>query len=89
MATIKLPAALAELAGQSEVNVTATTVLEAIQALDTLRPGLADRICTEQHEPRKHVLIYVDETDVRLLGGMRAALSGGETIYIVPSVSGG
>ena len=89
MATIRLPAALAELAGRRELNVSAETVLDAIKALDTLRPGLSDRICTEQNEPRKHVLIYVDDTEVRLLNGMKTLLNGNETIYIVPSVTGG
>ena len=89
MATIRLPAALAELAGQREMEVCAATVLDAIRALDGLRPGLSDRICTEQNEPRKHVLIYVDDTEVRLLNGTKTVLKGGEIIYIVPSVSGG
>lgn len=89
MATIHLPAPLAEFAGQSEVEISAATVMDAIRALDGIRPGLSDRICTEQNEPRKHVLIYVDDTEVRLLNGTKTELKGGETIYIVPAVSGG
>ncbi|MEI6234830.1 MAG: MoaD/ThiS family protein [Planctomycetota bacterium] len=89
MARVRLPAVLADWAGQRELEVDAATVLDAIKALDTLRLGLADRICTELNEPRKHVLIYVDDTEVRLLDGMQTRLNGGETIYVVPSVTGG
>ena len=88
-ATIHLPGALAELAGRREIDTDAATVLEALKALDLIRPGLFDRICTEQNEPRKHVLIYVDDSDLRLLNGMKTELKGGEKIYVVPSLTGG
>jgi molybdopterin synthase sulfur carrier subunit len=89
MSTIRLPAPLAELAGRSEISVEAATVLEAIKSLDMLRAGLFDRICTEQNEPRKHVLIYVGDTDIRELNGTRTELKGDEIIYVVPSLTGG
>ncbi len=89
MPTLLLPAPLAELAGRREIHVAATTVLQAIRALDTIRPGLSDRICTEQNHPRKHVLIYVNDTEVRQLDGTGTALIQTDTIYIVPSVTGG
>lgn len=89
MTTIILPPALADLIGRREVATSAATVLEAVKGLDALRPGMYDRVCTEQHEPRKHVLIFLDETDVRLLDGMKTALKGGEKIFIIPAFSGG
>ena len=46
--TIKLPAALAGLAGKSEIEVQAATVSAAILALDEQYPVLAGRICTER-----------------------------------------
>ena len=89
MATIRLPAPLAELAGRSEIAVDAANVLAALRSLNALHPGLFDRICTEQNEPRKHVLIYVGDTDIRELNGTRTELKGHETIYVLPSMTGG
>ena len=89
MVKIILPNPLAEFAGRREIEIDAATVLDAIKGLDAVRPGLSDRICTEQNEPRKHVLIFVDETEVRFLNGMKTELKGGECVYIAPAVSGG
>ena len=83
MARIRLPAALMELAGRDEIEVSGATVLQAIQALDALHPGLADRICTDQNEPRNNTLIYVDDVEIRQLHGMKTRLSGDEIIYVV------
>ncbi len=89
MVKIILPNPLAEFAGRREIESDAATVLDAIKGLDAVRPGLSDRICTEQNEPRKHVLIFVDDTEIRFLNGMKTELKGGENVYIAPAVSGG
>lgn len=89
MIRVHLPQALAELAGSNTVELEAASVLEAVRALKKFHPALPDRILSERLEPRPHVLIFVNEEEVRLLDGARTALRGGETLRIVPAVSGG
>ena len=89
MIHVHLPQALAELAGSSEVVIEASCVLEAVRALKKFHPALPDRILSERLEPRPHVLIFVNEAEVRLLDGAKTVLLGGETLRIVPAVSGG
>ena len=88
--TMKIPASLRELcSGASQVGVDATNVAEAIAALDRIHPGMADRICTEQGQPRRHVLIYVNQEDIRELQGLRTPLQEEDEVHIVAAVSGG
>lgn len=87
--TIKLPEPLRRLAGVASVRVDAKNVAAAIAALDRAHPGLADMLCTELGQPRHHVLIYVNEEEIRCLQGVATPLHGGEVIHIIPSVSGG
>ncbi|MBI3828160.1 MAG: MoaD/ThiS family protein [Planctomycetes bacterium] len=87
--TVKLPPALATHAGAREVSVQGANVLAAIRDLDRVQPSLSDGICNELDAQRPHVLIFVDDTEIRFLKGLRTPLKGGETILIMPAVSGG
>lgn len=87
--TIQLPTVLAREAGTATATVTGTTVAAALDALDVLHPGLADRIRTESGEPRRHILIYLNDTEVREMEGLRTALKDGDKLFIVAAVSGG
>lgn len=87
-----IPGPLRQFAGgrsQVEVNVSAATVAEALEALWQAHPGLRDRILTEQGEVRQHVNIFVGEENIRDSGGVTAAVKNGAAITIVPAVSGG
>jgi len=88
--TVKIPPALRTLCGGSaQVEIQAASVAEAIAALDRAHPGMAERICTEQGEARRHVLIYVNQDDIRERDGMRTALQNGDEVFVLPAVSGG
>jgi len=87
--TIQLPTVLAHEAGTERATVSGTTVAEALDGLDAQHPGLADRIRTELNEPRRHILIYVNDTEVRELDGLRTTLRDGDKLFIVAAVSGG
>ena len=43
----------------------ATTVAEVVHAMDELAPGLGFYICDERGRLRRHVNIFVDQTDDR------------------------
>ena len=77
--------------GRSEVqvNTSAKTVGEALEALWRLHAGVRDRVVTEQGEVRQHVNIFVGEENIRDIGGLATAVKDGCEITIVPSVSGG
>jgi molybdopterin converting factor small subunit len=57
--------------------------------MDRQHPGLSDRIRTESDAPRQHVLIYVNDTEVRELDGLKTTLRDGDKLFVVAAVSGG
>jgi sulfur-carrier protein len=87
--TVQIPPALRTMTKAESVQVDATSVSGAIEALDKMFPGIAIRVCNELGQARKHILIYVDQEDIRYLQGMATPLRGGETVHILPAVSGG
>jgi sulfur-carrier protein len=87
-----IPGALREFTGgQSRIliDLTPTTLAEALSALWTLYPGVRDRIATEQGQVREHINIFIGDENVRYTGGLASPVANGSEISIVPAVSGG
>ena len=72
--------------GRKVVEVEASTVGEAITALDRRFPGIAFRIVDEQGQIRPHMNIFLGEEKVR---DIAASIEGTAEIYIVRALSGG
>ena len=89
----KIPGALREFTGnQSAVRVeveAGSNLLQVLQALFVVYPGLRDRVLTETGETRRHVNIFVANEDVRYTGGLATAIPAGTEVSIVPAISGG
>jgi molybdopterin converting factor small subunit len=89
-ASIRIPTQLRQLTGGSgEVIVEASTVGEALRALDATNPGFGERIFDEAGALRRFVNVFLAEEDVRFLQGLDTPLSEGVVISIVPAVAGG
>lgn len=87
---VRLPSQLRSLVGGAgEVPVEATTVREAIEALDAAYPGVALRVLDDRGSLRRFVNVFVADEDVRFLQGLDTALSAGQTVSLVPAVAGG
>ena len=87
---VRIPTQLRPLAGNaSEVTVEATTVAEALAALEAAHPGFTERLYDEQGGLRRFVNVFVAEEDIRFLSGVDTAVADGQTISIVPAVAGG
>lgn len=88
--TIRIPTTLRPLAGGAKtVEVEATTVGEALSALDAEHPGFADRILDDDGGLRRFVNLFVADDDVRFMDGLDTKVPDSETISIVPAVAGG
>jgi molybdopterin synthase sulfur carrier subunit len=90
MATFRIPGPLRSLSGgDSTVQVEASDVRSAIDALDAAHPGFKGRLLDENGEPRQFVNLFLNDEDVRLEGGLDAKVSERDEIAIVPAVAGG
>jgi len=72
-----------------QLEVSATTVGEALEALSVRYPGVRDRVITERGEVREYVNIFVGDENIRDSGGLATPVRDGCEIMIVPSVAGG
>ncbi|HET6917167.1 MAG TPA: ubiquitin-like small modifier protein 1 [Acidimicrobiales bacterium] len=88
--TVRIPTQLRPLAGgNSEVSVEATTVAEALKALEAAHPGFHDRLFDDAGKLRRFVNVFVADEDIRFLDGVDTAVAEGSTVSIVPAVAGG
>lgn len=90
MVKVRIPTPLRPLTkGQGEVQAKGANITEMIEGLNTIHPGLKDRLCDENGELRRFVNIYVNEEDIRFLNGKDTALKDGDEVSIVPAIAGG
>jgi sulfur-carrier protein len=86
---VRIPTILRQYtAGAKRVVGTGETLSELLGDLDVRHPGLADRL-VEDGTLRRFVNVYVNDEDVRFLGGLDTPLTDGDQITVLPAVAGG
>ena len=87
---MKLHGAFSEFAGGARSTlVDASDIAGALAGLIERYPSLAERLRDEHGKMRPHVNIFANEEEMRYLDGERTGLRDGDTVHIVPAVSGG
>jgi sulfur-carrier protein len=74
--------------GQKSVEGSGATLEELFADLDGRYEGLRERLIDESGV-RRFVNVYLNDEDVRFLGGLSAAVSDGDTVTVLPAVAGG
>ena len=88
--TLLIPTALRQFTdGNSEVNVEAATVKEALDALSVRYVDLKKHLFNEAGNLRSFVNVYVNEDDIRQKSGLDTAVKADDTVMLVPSIAGG
>ena len=78
--------------GAKSVEGSGDTLAGLIADLDERYDGLADRLVDDSGETaglRRFVNVYLNDEDVRFLGGLDAPLKDGDTVTVLPAVAGG
>ena len=75
-------------AGAKSVEATGATLGAVINDLEAQFPGIADRL-VDAGSLRRFVNIYINDEDVRFLGGIDAEVADGDNVTVVPAVAGG
>ena len=87
---VRIPLALRDAAGGKPlVDVSASTVREAVEAISRLFPPIAERIQAPDGTTKKSIGLYLNRNDVRFLRGPDTALSDGDEVMILLPASGG
>ena len=74
--------------GEKAVDGSGATLSALIDDLETNHPGLKDRLL-DGADLRRFVNIYVNDEDVRFIGGLEATLNDGDEVVVLPAVAGG
>ena len=74
--------------GEKAVTGDGATLSALIDDLEVNHPGIKDRL-VENGDLRRFVNVYVNDEDVRFIGGLDAELSDGDQVVVLPAVAGG
>jgi molybdopterin synthase sulfur carrier subunit len=86
---VRIPTILRPYTG-GEKNVTGegANLGALIADLDSRFPGISERLVDEQGL-RRFVNVYLNDEDVRFLGGLDTVVADGDSVTILPAVAGG
>ncbi|HET9900319.1 MAG TPA: MoaD/ThiS family protein [Actinomycetes bacterium] len=74
--------------GAKAVEGSGDTLRDLIDDVDRRNPGLRDRI-VEGDGLRRFVNVYLNDEDVRFLGGLQTPVADGDAVTVLPAVAGG
>jgi molybdopterin synthase sulfur carrier subunit len=74
--------------GEKAVSAKGASLSALIDDLEVNHPGIKDRLI-EDGDLRRFVNVYVNDEDVRFIGGLEAGLSDGDQVVVLPAVAGG
>jgi len=74
--------------GAKQVEGTGSTLDELITDLEQRHGGLRDRL-VDDGGLRRFVNVYLNDEDVRFLGGLDTPVRDGDTVTVLPAVAGG
>jgi molybdopterin synthase sulfur carrier subunit len=90
MPTIKVPPVLRQhTGGEGEVSVEGGTVGDALRAFAEKHPATRDQLFSPEGDLNRYVNVYLNDEDVRVLGGLETKAADSDTVVILPAMAGG
>ena len=90
MPTVKVPPILRQqTGGEAEISADGSTVGEVLRSLAGAHPGTGEQIFSPEGELNRYVNVYLNDEDVRVLGGLDTPVSDTDTVVILPAMAGG
>jgi molybdopterin synthase sulfur carrier subunit len=88
--TVHIPTALRRhTAGEASITCAAQNLGDLFSVLDGKFPDLKPHLRDDKGQIRRFLNIYVNEEDIRFLGGTEYAFQEGDEVLLVPSIAGG
>src|ERR1700682_2387666 len=75
--------------GAPRIDCSAATIAAALNELTTRFPNLPRHVRDDQGQIRQFLNIYLNEEDIRFLGGESCAVKEGDRVLLAPSIAGG
>jgi sulfur-carrier protein len=90
---VRIPTILRPYTGdRKSVEASGASLSAVIDDLDANHPGIKERLVENKDgslDLRRFVNVYVNDEDVRFLGGLEAPVSDGDQVVVLPAVAGG
>ena len=74
---------------QATVEAEGRTVVRLVEALESVYPGIRERVLDERGEIHRHINIYVNDIAVEDLEGKETVLADGDEVALIPAIAGG
>ncbi len=88
--TVRIPPPLRKYtAGEGLVSTSAQNLRDLFDKLDARYPGIRGVLATEDGKPQRFLNIYVNDEDIRFLGGADCNFKDGDEILLIPAIAGG
>ncbi len=88
--TIRIPPPLRKYTNGAEtVEATAQNLSDLFEGLDQKFPGIKKVLCAEDGTPQRFMNIYVNDEDIRFLGGAQYSFQDGDEVLLIPAIAGG
>lgn len=86
---VRIPTILRQYTGGAKaVEGVGDTVAALIDDLESRHPGLRNRL-VDGEGLRRFVNVYLNDEDVRFLGGIETPVADGDAVTVLPAVAGG
>ena len=87
---VRIPTPLRKHTGQhAEVIAEGATIREVLDHLDRQFPGLRQSLYDEDGTIKRFINVYLNDEDIRYIGGETALVTSGNVVSIVPAIAGG
>jgi len=88
--TVNLPTVLRPAAGgQRSIALEGGTVGEVLDSLSIAFPAVTTQVRASDGTLHKFLNVYLNDDDVRYLGGLEAKVAPGDELTLLPAVAGG
>jgi molybdopterin converting factor small subunit len=75
--------------GLRQIDSSAANLPALLNEFDQTFPALSTQIKDENGKLRKFINIYINDEDIRFLGGDSYAFQDGDEVMLIPSIAGG
>ena len=90
MSRVRIPPTMrTSTAGEKVVEVVGATVREVVTQLVATYPALGSQLLDGSGEINRFVNVFLNDTDVRHLGGLDAPVDERDLVVLLPAMAGG
>jgi sulfur-carrier protein len=87
---VRVPPALTKgSSGSDMLEMHAQNLSELLSALEQRYPGVKKSICDDAGKLNRFVNVFVNDEDIRFLGGEQYRFQDGDEVLLIPSIAGG